>query len=367
MQPSPLIITKSIERSSVHRRVQEDYIGIKRFDSNGQLIGERRFIGLFTSSAYNESPRDIPFLRRKVANATARAALPKSGHRAKALAQVLETFPRDELFQISDEDLLRIAPGIAYLSDRPRTKAFLRFDTFDRFASALVYFPADKFRGGLIRTLGKILTDALGGKLGASYPHTEEGQLTRIHYMIDLEGGRRAFDEEALQAKLEKAVRLWSDDFSATLHATLPGERADNVFARYAGAFSEGYRETFGAQEAIADIAKIEEVHEERRRGPGAALVARRRRDRRHGHLQNLSHRRRDRAFGPLAGARAFRRARDRRGELSGARRRRSASRSTTSSCTAISIRSARTRSACSRRPSSRCGGARRKATASTN
>jgi len=260
MQPSPLIITKSIERSTVHRRVQEDYIGIKRFNGAGELVGERRFVGLFTSAAYNESPSEIPFLRRKVANATARAALPRSGHSAKALAQVLETFPRDELFQISDEDLLRIAPGIAYLTDRPRTKAFLRFDTFNRFASALVYFPADKFRGGLMRTLGGILVEALGGRIAAAYPHTEEGQLTRIHYMIDLDGGRSSFDEEALQAKLEKAVRLWRDDFSEALYATLAPERADQVFARYANAFSEGYRESFGPGEAIADIAKLEEV-----------------------------------------------------------------------------------------------------------
>jgi len=162
MQPSPLIITKSIERSTVHRRVQEDYIGIKRFNSAGALVGERRFVGLFTSAAYKRKPaRDtVPAAQGRQRHGA--RALPRSGHSAKALAQVLETFPRDELFQISDEDLLRIAPGIAYLTDRPRTKVFLRFDTFNRFASALVYLPADKFRGGLMRTLGSIFDRGLG-------------------------------------------------------------------------------------------------------------------------------------------------------------------------------------------------------------
>src|SRR6185436_5517992 len=149
--------------------------------------------------------------------------------------------------------------------------AFLRFDTFHRFASALVYFPADKFRGGLVRTLGNILVETLGGRLSAAYPHTEEGQLTRIHYLIDLEGsGKRAFDEAALQAKLEKAVRLWSDDFSETLHATMAGERAERLFAHYGAAFSEGYREAFTAAEAIADIAKLEDV---KKAGPGALAL----------------------------------------------------------------------------------------------
>ena len=191
MQPSPLIVTKSVERSPVHRRVPEDYVGIKRFSTDGRLVGERRFIGLFTSAAYNDSPRDIPFLRRKVANVTQRSGFPKSSHNAKSLAVVLETFPRDELFQISEDDLLRIGPALAYLGDRPNTKAFIRFDQFNRFASALVYFPADKFRGGLIRSIGTVLTETLGGQIASAFPHTEEGQMTRVHYTITLPEGDR--------------------------------------------------------------------------------------------------------------------------------------------------------------------------------
>jgi glutamate dehydrogenase len=271
MQPSPLIITKSIERSPVHRRVQEDYIGIKRFDPSGKPIGERRFVGLFTSGAYSESPREIPFLRRKVKNVAARSGFAKGSHNAKALAVVLETFQRDELFQISEEDLLRIAPTLAHFGDRPHTKAFVRFDTFDRFASALVYFPADKFRGGLVRTLGQILKDALGGQITGAYPRTEEGQMTRILYTVAFPDGRRpAFDEEALQVKVERAVRLWSDDFADALGAALAPDRANSIFAQYGTAFSEGYREAYGPTEAILDIDKLEEVAHA---GPGAIAL----------------------------------------------------------------------------------------------
>ena len=271
MRPSPLIITKSIERSPVHRRVQEDYIGIKRFDASGRLVGERRFVGLFTSTAYSESPREIPFLRRKVANVTARSGFPKGSHNAKALAVVLETFQRDELFQISEDDLLRIAPALAHFGDRPNTRAFVRFDTFDRFASVLVYFPADKFRGGLVRTLGQILREALGGQITGAYPRTEEGQMTRVLYTVSFPDGRHAeFDEDALQARIERAVRLWSDDFADALAAAMPPERAEAIFTRYAGAFSEGYREMFGPAEAMLDIAKLEDVA---RTGSGALAL----------------------------------------------------------------------------------------------
>ena len=184
---------------------------------------------------------------------------------------MLETFQRDELFQISEDDLLRIAPGLAHFGDRPHTKAFVRFDTFDRFASALVYFPADKFRGGLVRTLGQIFKDALGGQITGAYPRTEEGQMTRILYTVALPDGRRAeFDEDALQVRVERAVRLWSDDFADALSATMTPERADAIFSRYAGAFSEGYREMFGPAEAMLDIAKLEEVAQ---KGSGALAL----------------------------------------------------------------------------------------------
>jgi glutamate dehydrogenase len=271
MQPSPLIITKSVERSPVHRRVQEDYIGIKRFNAAGKLVGERRFVGLFTSAAYSESPREIPFLRRKVANVMARAGFPKGSHNAKALTVVLETFQRDELFQISEEDLLHIAPTLAHLGDRPHTKAFVRFDQFERFASALIYFPADKFRGGLVRTIGGILTNALGGQITGAYPRTEEGQMTRILYTIAFPEGRPGnFDEAALELQVERAVRLWSDDFAEAVTQALPPEQSDGVLARYGSAFSEAYREAFGPTEAILDIAKLEEVAQAR---PGALAL----------------------------------------------------------------------------------------------
>ncbi len=260
MQPSPLIVTKSLEKSPVHRRVQEDYIGVKRF-KGGKLIGERRFIGLFTSAAYHDSPRDIPFLRRKVANVMAQSGFPKGSHNAKALAVVLHNLPRDELFQVSEADLLRMGPALAYLGDRPDTNVFIRFDTFERFASVHVYFPADKFRGGLIRSLGGILTEALGGHVASAYPHTEEGQMARIHFTVVFAEGRpKPYDHAALKARLTRAVRLWADDLADALGQSVSSDQADAIFARYSNAFSEAYREAFAPAEAILDIGKVEEV-----------------------------------------------------------------------------------------------------------
>src|SRR5205085_4322491 len=157
LRPEPLIITKSNERSVVHRRVHMDYIGVKMFDAGGKLTGERRFVGLFTSGAYSRRSGDIPLLRLKVERVEQRAGFPPASHDGKALAHILDTFPRDELFQISEDELFETAMGILRLGGRPKIKLFLRFDRFDRFVSALLFAPRDHINGELREKIHAIL------------------------------------------------------------------------------------------------------------------------------------------------------------------------------------------------------------------
>jgi glutamate dehydrogenase len=261
MQRAPLIITKSNVRSTVHRRVLQDYVGVKRYDASGNLVGERRFVGLFTSAAYNESPHDIPFIKSKVLGVERRAELGRSSHNAKALAQVIETYPRDELFQISEDDLLNIALGRVYLGDRPRTKPFFRFDTFDRFVSALVYVPTDVFRSRLLRDFGAILSQAFNGDVSSAEYQNEEGQLTRVHIVVDRRPGPRpAVSEHVLQNQLESAVRLWEDEFKTFLNDTRAPDESAAFTARYADAFTDGYREQTPVSEAAIDVARLEQI-----------------------------------------------------------------------------------------------------------
>ncbi|NBC34603.1 MAG: NAD-glutamate dehydrogenase, partial [Alphaproteobacteria bacterium] len=136
---SLLTVTKANRLSTVHRSVHLDTVIIKSFSAGGAVVGERLFAGLFTSSAYTESPRDIPFLRRKVARVLERAGFEAAGHSAKALQHILDTYPRDELYQIEEEELVEIALGIFHLRERQRTALFLRQDPFERFVSCLVF------------------------------------------------------------------------------------------------------------------------------------------------------------------------------------------------------------------------------------
>ena len=139
------MITKANRRSTVHRPARLDHIGVKVFDSSGVPCLEKRFLGLFTSGAYNESPREIPLLRHKVRSLMKDSGLDPRGHRGKSLQHILETFPRDDLFQASLDDLRAISHGILGLQERHKLKLFCRRDIFGRFFSCLVYLPRDQY------------------------------------------------------------------------------------------------------------------------------------------------------------------------------------------------------------------------------
>jgi len=164
LEPYLLNLTKANSRATVHRPAYLDYVGVKRFDADGGVVGERRFLGLYTHTAYQASPREIPILRRKVDAVLQRAAFPAESHNQKALLEILESYPRDELFQISHDDLFRISMGILHLGARQRLRLFMRRDTFDRFISCLVFVPRDRFNTENRRLIEGIVRRATGAR-----------------------------------------------------------------------------------------------------------------------------------------------------------------------------------------------------------
>src|SRR5262249_12966202 len=177
-------INKTSQQSRVHRRVAMDLVGVKRFDAAGRLVGLFRIVGLFTSTAYTRSTRGIPYLRRKTASVIARAGLDPASHSGKALALVLEQYPRDELFQIDEATLLRFGLMILQLDERPRVRVLARRDRFDRFASVLVYVPRDRFDSAIRGQIGALLADGYGGRVASFMPFFPEGPLVRVHFII---------------------------------------------------------------------------------------------------------------------------------------------------------------------------------------
>ncbi|MDP6804483.1 MAG: NAD-glutamate dehydrogenase [Rhodospirillales bacterium] len=259
--PDILMVSKSDLISTVHRPAHMDMIGIKRFDARGKVIGRRQFVGLFTSAAYNLSPRDIPLLRLKIRKAIERAGFGPASHDGKALQNILETFPRDELFQVSDDHLFNTGMGILYLQDRHRVALFIRRDEFERFVSCLIYVPRDRYTTELRLRIQDILGRAFAGQTSAHYIHFSDAPLARLHVIVQTTPGKiPPYDPSAIEREVAEATRSWADDLGEVLIAAHGEEKADPLWRQYADAFPSAYRESFDARSAMSDIPKIEEA-----------------------------------------------------------------------------------------------------------
>ena len=264
-EPRPLIIAKANIHARVHRRVYLDYIGIKHFDAAGNLLGEQRIVGLFTSTAYTRAAHGIPYLRRKLAAVEARAGFDPGSHSGKALANVLEHYPRDELFQVGEETLYQNAIAILQLDERPRVRVLPRRDRFDRFVSVLVYVPRERYDSDIRARIGDYLASIFVGRVSAYYPFFPEGPLVRVHYIIGRSGGAPVEIPRAkLEAEVGDIVRTWSDGLSDALSLVHPPEKTRELFNRYRDAFSAGFRDVYAPAVAAGDIRVVEGLAEDR-------------------------------------------------------------------------------------------------------
>ncbi len=255
----PIVVAKSNLRSRVHRRGYMDYVGVRRYGADGKPSGEVRFVGLFTAEAYETPAHDVPLIRRKVAHVLDSASKDPDSHNDKRLRNILETWPRDELFQTDEEVLLAMALGVLHLYDRPRVKLFTRRDPFDRFISALLFVPRERYDSGVRERAGKLLADAFGGRVSAYYPSFSDAPLARVHFIVGVTpGDHREPDQAALEAAIAETARTWEDRFEAAIRdGGAPGRVAETL-ARYAGAFPPGYRDQYDAVEALADIEVVD-------------------------------------------------------------------------------------------------------------
>ena len=257
-EQSALIIAKANVRSTIHRRVHMDYIGVKLIDAHGRLEGEMRLVGLFTSTAYTGSTRSIPYIRHKVAQVMLKAGFDPASHSGKALMNVLENYPRDELFQLDRETLYRFAMDAMSLIERPRIRALVRADRFDRFVSILVFVPKDRYDTGVRHRIGEFLAKTFDGRVSAALPAYPEGPLARTHYIIGRHGGTTpVVDRATVEAGIADIIRTWSDKLRARLGSEPAGAEGTSAAQSYAEAFGAAYREAFTPEEALRDIATL--------------------------------------------------------------------------------------------------------------
>ena len=253
-----LIVTKANSVSTVHRSTYLDYVGVKTFDARGNVVGERRFIGLFTSNTYSTSPREIPLLRHKVQRIVDHFGISATSHDGKAIMHVLETFPRDELFQASVAELVRTVRGIVNLYERRRVRVFLRRDPYHRFFSCLLFVPRDRYNTQARERIERILIDEFQGVDLESQIQMSESALARLHMLVRTDPSQDvSADVERIESRITEALRTWADQLREELTARLPAPESDALAARFLNAFPGAYQEDIRPQDAIRDLQEL--------------------------------------------------------------------------------------------------------------
>ncbi len=255
-----LVITKSNRRATVHRTAHMDAIGLRRFAPSGEVVGIDLFLGLFTSLAYSRNPRSIPLLRLKVRRIIERAGLAPTSHDGKALLHILDSFPRDELFQTDEDQLFDTVIGVLNLQERQRIALFIRRDPLERFVSCLVYAPRERYDTALRQRFSAILEEAFAGQLSTFYTHVDESPLARIQFIIrTTRGGVPAVDGGALEKRLAEAGRSWVDRLEEAATEVFGEEEARLRLSRVSS-FPIAYQARTDPAQAISDLRRIETV-----------------------------------------------------------------------------------------------------------
>ncbi|WP_283138429.1 NAD-glutamate dehydrogenase [Rhizohabitans arisaemae] len=258
-----VIISKANTKATVHRPAYLDYIGVKVFDEAGEVVGERRFLGLFSHGAYIESISRVPIVRRKLREVLEHTGLPPESHDGKDLIEILETFPRGELFQTPVDELVPVVLGVLRLRERRQVKLFLRRDDYGRYISCLIYLPRDRYTTKVRLRIQEILTHALGGASVDYSAMIGESALARLHVVVRGERGQVLpinVQVDELEARVAAAVRSWEDDLVDAINELCSEEEAPTLIRRYSGAFPEGYKADFPARTAVADLRRLEHL-----------------------------------------------------------------------------------------------------------
>src|SRR5690554_1688491 len=253
-----LIFAKSAQRSRVHRPAYPDYIAVKKFNKKGEVVGERRFLGLYTARAYNERPDEIPLLRRKFENVITRSGFSREDYAGKELEQILTLYPRDELFQIEEGELLKVAKNILYIQERRRIELFMREDVYGQFVTCLAFFPRDIYNTELRLKVETVLMESLEAEDIEFVTHFSESVLARVQFTIRVpQVENRTLPIAEIRQKVIEMAQSWRDGLSGALTEACGEEQGNELYRNWAGGFPASYSEAFSPRRAAIDLEHI--------------------------------------------------------------------------------------------------------------
>lgn len=257
-----LVLAKANSRATVHRPVYLDYVGVKSFDENGEVVGERRFIGLYSSAAYTESVTRIPLLREKTAMVMRMVGFDPRSHAGKALMDTLENYPRDEFFQTPADELAPTVQSVMFARERRQPRLFARRDTYGRYVSVLVYLPRDRYNTTVRERFAEILTERLNGESVEFTARVNEATTASVHFVVHPAKGETIPDVDVadLERRMVEAARSWRDDFTTAVVAEYGEERGSRLARTWSNSFPEAYKEDFKPRTGAADLGRLEAI-----------------------------------------------------------------------------------------------------------
>lgn len=256
-EPESLILAKATLVSRVHRRVDCDYVGVKHFGTHGEVIGETRFLGLYTAEAYNESVRNIPLIRRRMERVLDKLGVLPGSHNEKAVSNIIEGWPRDELIQTKSDELTPIMQGVLDLVARPRVRVFTRADRFNRFVSTIVFVPREAYDTDLRRHISEAIETAWGGRMTTFQPSFDGAAMVRVLFQTALPTAGPRPDPYELESTIAELARGWDDRFrDAVIASSLDAEQR-GLALLFNGGFNAAYREAFSPDEAMIDVSSM--------------------------------------------------------------------------------------------------------------
>ncbi len=255
----PIMITKATSKSTVHRPVFMDYIGVKQYNVQGELVGEKRFLGLYSSTAYSGELKEIPMVASKIQRLQEKFAFKSQSHRARALLFTLQSLPRDEMFQADFSSLLAVTSGMLHLQQRQRVRVFIRHDIYGHFASILIFVPRERYYTETRMKIQAILLDVFNAKDIEFSVQLSESILARVHFTIHCVAGSRVdFDARDIEAQIIQVLADWGDELKGALHNMHGEAKGNQLFDYYHEGFSAAYREDVSSRTAVLDLEKFE-------------------------------------------------------------------------------------------------------------
>ena len=257
-----LVLAKANSRATVHRPAYLDYVGVKTFGENGEVVGERRFLGLYSSAAYTESVTRIPLLSEKASSVMRKVGFDPRSHAGKALMDTLENYPRDELFHTPAEELAPTVEAVMFARERRQPRLFARRDTYRRYVSVLIYLPRDRYNTTVRERFSEILTERLNGESVEFTARVNESTTASVHFVVHPPKGETIpdFDVADLERRMVEAARSWRDDFTNAVLAEYGEERGSRLARTWSGSFPEAYKEDFNPRTGAADLGRLEAI-----------------------------------------------------------------------------------------------------------